>query len=196
MNETTNITTKVLIGEVRLSYVHLFKPEQIGESGDAKYSVSLIIPKDNTELVEQIKAAITAAYNAGVGKFGGKLPAKGTWKNPLRDGDVERADDESYSGSYFINASSRTKPGIVKKGVKTKFAEITDEEELYSGCYGYVSVNFYAFNNSGNKGVAAGLNNVLKTRDGDYLGGRVSADTDFDGLDVGAITGDIPDDIF
>lgn len=198
MSENTNTATRVLIGECRLSYVHLFKPEVISEGNPAKYSVSIIIPKTNTKLVEQIKAAIIAAYNAGVGTFGGKLPAKGTWKNPLRDGDTERADDPAYAGAYFINASSKTKPGLVKKGTVSKFTEITDENELYSGCYGYVSVNFYAFSQSGNKGVGAGLNNVLKTKDGDFLGGRVSADADFDGLgdDVFNDGGVNNDDVF
>lgn len=199
MSENTNTATRVLIGECRLSYVHLFKPEVISEGNPAKYSVSIIIPKTNTELVEKIKAAIVAAYQAGIGTFGGKLPAKGTWKNPLRDGDTERPDDPAYAGAYFINASSKTKPGLVKKGTVSKFTEITDENELYSGCFGYVSVNFYAFSQSGNKGIGAGLNNVLKTKDGDFLGGRVSAETDFDGLDVSGFGNDAgisDDDVF
>lgn len=197
MSENTNTTTRVLIGECRLSYVHLFKPETIAEGAPAKYSVSIIIPKTNTELLEKVKAAIVAAYQAGVGVFGGKLPPKGTWKNPLRDGDTDRPDDPAYAGAYFINATSKTKPGLVKKGTVSKFTEITDENELYSGCYGFVSVNFYAFSQSGNKGIGAGLNNVLKTKDGDFLGGRVSAETDFDGLDTSEFGGSDfdPDDV-
>lgn len=189
MNET-----KVIIGEVRLSYVHAFTPEATADGADKKYSVSVIIPKSNTKLVEQIKAAITAAYTAGIGKFGGKLPAKGTWKVPLRDGDLERPDDEAYANSYFINCSSKNKPGIVKVNPtgNPKFIAITDEQELYSGCYGHVSVNFFAFNNAGNKGVAAGLNNILKSRDGDFLGGRTSAESDFGGLTE--IIDDLPED--
>lgn len=194
MTENNAESTKVLIGEVRLSYVHLFTPEVIREGAAPKFSVSLIIPKTNTELVEKIKTAIKNAYEAGVGVFGGKKPAPGTFKNPLRDGDVERPDDPSYAGAYFINASSKTKPGIVKKGTVTKFTEITDEKEIYSGCYGFVSVNFYAFNQSGNKGIGAGLNNVLKTRDGEFLGGRVSADTDFNGVNLDEFSGEAAGD--
>ena len=185
MNDNTN--TRVKIGEVRLSYCHLFTPEAVADGGEKKYSVSLLIPKSNTKLVEEVKAAIKAAFMAGVAsRFGGKQPALGTWKNPLRDGDAERPDDDTYAGCFFINATSRTKPGIVKivkmNGEK-KLVEVTDEDEVYSGCYGVVSVNFFAFNNAGNKGVAAGLNNVLKTKDGDYLGGRTSAQSEF-GEDV------------
>jgi len=176
-----NVTTKVMIGEVRFSYVHLFTPDQIDDSSEPKYSVSLIIPKSNKRLINDIKAAIDIALENGVSsKFGGKKPTG--WKSPLRDGDIDRPDDDAYANSFFINASSRMKPGVVKRDKvlgKNALVQITDEEEVYSGCYGYASVNFFAFNTAGNKGVAAGLNNVLKTRDGDYLGGRVSAEADF-----------------
>ena len=183
MNE--NVTTKCRIGEVRLSYVHIFQPEATAEGGEKKYSVSLIIPKTNKALLNEIKVAIEAAKQAGVAKFGGKLPAN--LKTPLRDGDQERPDDDAYAGCYFINASSRTKPGVVKRmkvNGQTVMVEVTNEEDVYSGCYGFASVNFFAFNTSGNKGIAAGLNNVLKTRDGEYLGGRASAQTDFGDINL------------
>ena len=176
-----NTSTKVRIGECRLSYVHLFTPEAVADGGEKKYSVSIIIPKSNRKLIAEIKTAIEAAIQAGVSsKFGGRRPAN--LKTPLRDGDLERADDDAYADAYFLNVSSKTKPGVVKvmavQGEK-KLVEITNEEDVYSGCYGYVSVNFFPFSNAGNKGVAAGLNNVLKTRDGEFLGGRTSAQSDF-----------------
>ena len=193
MNENTS--TKVRIGECRLSYCHLFQPEAVADGGEKKYSVSIIIPKSNAKLVAQIKAAIEAATLAGLSKFGGKRPAN--LKSPLRDGDLDRADDEAYADSWFINASSRTKPGVVKvqdvAGEK-KLVEVTNEEDVYSGCFGYVSVNFFPFNNAGNRGIAAGLNNVLKSRDGAFLGGRTSALSDFEDMDISGI-GDDQDDI-
>ena len=196
MNESNS--TKVVIGVVRLSYVHAFQPEAVGNNTDKKYSVSLIIPKSNTALVNQIKVAITNAFNAGVGIFGGKAPAKGTWKNPLRDGDIERPDDEAYKDSYFINASSKTAPGVVKLNPTGNPKYITIDaahsDELYSGCYGYVSVNFFAFNNSGNKGIAAGLNNILKVKDGDFLGGRATAESDFASVQIDADLPEADDD--
>ena len=178
MNE--NVTTKCKIGEVRLSYVHIFQPEATTEGGEKKYSVSLIIPKTNKALLDNIKVAIEAAKQAGIAKFGGRIPAN--LKTPLRDGDLERPDDDAYAGCWFINASSKTKPGIVKRmkiNGENKLVEVTNEEDVYSGCYGFASVNFFAFNTSGNKGIAAGLNNILKTRAGEYLGGRASAENDF-----------------
>ena len=195
MAENTN--TKVRIGEVRLSYCHLFQPEAVADGGEKKYSVSIIIPKSNTKLVAEVKAAIEAAAAAGISKFGGRRPAN--LKTPLRDGDLERADDDAYADAWFINASSKGKPGVVKvmnvQGEK-KLVEVTNEEEVYSGCYGYVSVNFFAFNNAGNKGVAAGLNNVLKTKDGTFLGGRTSAQTDFGDMDLSGIGEYGDDDVF
>lgn len=191
-NPTTN--TKVIIGEVRFSYAHVFTPDSM-DGAESKYSVSIIIPKSNEALVEIIRAAIaTAANTAKSSLWGGKTAG---WKNPLRDGDEERPDDPAYEGAYFINASSKMQPGIVKPGVvngKNAAVAITDENEFYSGCYGYASVNFYGYAKNGNKGVAAGLNNVLKTKDGEFLGGRASADTDFNDI-IDDLNDDLPEDI-
>jgi len=168
--------TKVVTNEVRLSYTHVFEPHAI-EGNDLKYSVAILIPKEDKETIDFVEKAIEAAKQAGKSaKFNGKVPA--TLKTPLRDGDEERPDDEAYVGHYFMNATSKTKPGIVKKGT-AGLMEITDQTELYSGCYGKVSVNFFAFNSNGNKGVACGLNNILKTNDGEALAGKPNATDDF-----------------
>ncbi len=97
-----------------------------------------------------------------------------TAKLPLRDGDTER-DDEAYKGAYFVNANSTTAPQIVDRAVQP----ILDRSEVYSGCYARVSINFYAFNTNGNKGIACGLGNIQKVRDGEPLSGRTSAADDF-----------------
>lgn len=171
----TNNQTKVITGLVRFSYLHVFKAESVGETDEPKFSVSLIIPKSDTETIKKIKAAIEVAKENGKAhKFGGKLPAG--LKTPLRDGDVDREDDEAYADSYFINCSTLVKPGLIDAAKKP----ITDESELYSGCYGRASITFFAYNAGGNKGIAAGLNNLQKLRDGEPLGGRQSAESDFD----------------
>ena len=192
MNE--NVTTKVKIGVVRFSYVHIFQPEAAAEGAEKKYSLSLLIPKSNTVLVGEIKAAIEAAVKA---EYPAKRPAN--LRLPLRDGDTERDEDEAYKGCWFLNASSKKKPGIVKLmkiDGETKMVEVTNEEDVYSGCYGYASVNFYCYDKAGNKGVTAGLSNVLKIRDGEFLGGRVSAETDFGELDLDSLTPDDEDEVF
>lgn len=168
----TNVSTKVITGEVRFSYVNVFEPKSINGS-DEKYSVSLLIDKRDTKTIEAIERAIEAAKQAGVAKFGGKIPP--VLKLPLRDGDTERPDDENYAGKMFINANCKTKPGLIEKNGM----EIIDTTEFYSGCYGKASVTFYAFNSNGNKGIACGLNNIMKTRDGEPLGGRSRAVDDF-----------------
>lgn len=169
------IGTKVVTGEVRFSYAHVFEPSAM-EGNEPKYSVSLLIPKSDTATIKAIEEAIEEAKEAGKGKWNGKIPPK--LKLPLRDGDEERPDDEAYEGCYFINATSKTKPGIVKKG-SAGLTEITDEKDFYSGCYGKASINLYAFNANGNRGIACGLNNVLKTKDGEAFGGSSRAEDDF-----------------
>lgn len=168
-----NNSTKVVTGIVRLSYANVWEPTSINGS-NPKYSVSLIIPKSDTKTLTDINAAIDAAIEQGVGKFGGKKPNKAALKLPLRDGDTER-DDEAYKNSYFVNANSTTAPQIVDRAVNP----IIDRSEVYSGCYARVSINFYAFNSNGNRGIACGLGNIQKVRDGEPLGGKSSAADDF-----------------
>lgn len=165
--------TKVVTGVVRLSYANVWEPKSIN-GGAEKYSVSLIIPKSDTKTVSAINKAIDAAIEEGIGKFGGRKPNKGALKLPLRDGDVEK-DDEAYADSFFVNANSTTAPQIVDQRVQP----IMDRSEVYSGCYARVSINFYAFNSNGNKGVACGLGNIQKVRDGEPLGGKRNASEDF-----------------
>ena len=171
MNE--NPATKVVTGKVRFSYLHVWEPAAVEEGSQKKYSVSLIIPKSDTDTVARIKNAIQSALEAGKAKFGGKIPP--TLKLPLRDGDIERADDDAYLNSWFLNANSSKQPGIVDQNVQP----ILRQDDIYSGCYGRASINFFAFNTNGNKGIACGLNNIQKLSDGELLGGRATAEFDF-----------------
>lgn len=174
-----NNPTKVITGvNTRWSYVNAWEAKSIN-GGTPKYSVSLIIPKSDTRTIEKIQAAIQAAYEEGQGKLKGNgksVPALSVLKTPLRDGDAERPDDEAYADSYFINANSATAPGIVDADRQP----ILDRSEVYSGVYGRASINFYAFNSNGNKGIACGLNNLQKIKDGEPLGGKSRVEDDFD----------------
>lgn len=170
--------TKVITGvNTRWSYANVWEDKSIN-GGTPKYSVSLIIPKSDTKTIEKIKAAIQAAYEEGESKLKGNgktVLALSVLKTPLRDGDLERPDDEAYANSYFVNANSGTAPGIVDADRQP----IIDHSEVYSGVYGRASINFYAFNSNGNKGIACGLNNLQKMRDGEPLGGKTRAEDDF-----------------
>ncbi len=174
-NENMNLT-KVIV-PCRFSYLHCWEPNTVND-GDPKYSVSAIIPKSDTETIEKIKRAIEQAKKDSVSKWGGKVPAN--LKLPLRDGDIDRPEDEAYADSYFFNANSKQAPQVVDKNVQP----ILDQSEVYSGCYGRISVNFYGFSTNGNKGIAVGLGNIQKLRDGESLGGRTSAEEDFDAVEV------------
>ena len=170
--------TKVITGvNTRWSYANVWQPKAIN-GGTPKYSVSLIIPKSDTVTVNKIKAAIKAAYEEGESKLKGNgrsVPPLSAIKTPLRDGDLERPEDEAYKNSFFVNANSSTAPGIVDADRQP----IINTSEVYSGVYGRASINFYAFNSNGNRGIACGLNNLQKIRDGEPLGGKSSAEDDF-----------------
>ena len=173
-------STKVITGRnTRFSYCSVWEPKSIN-GGEPRYSVSLLIPKSDKDTVAKINAAVEAAYHEGEAKLKGKgnLPPMKAIKLPLRDGDVERPDDPAYAGCWFLNANSTRPVGIVDASC----SPIMDRSEFYSGCYGRASVTFFAFCVNGNRGIACGLNNLQKLRDGEPLGGHVSAEADFGGL--------------
>ena len=176
-------STKVITGRNTIfSYLTINEPKAPLGGGTPKYSVSLIIPKSDKVTINKIRAAIQAAYEEGVSKLKGNgksVPLLSAIKTPLRDGDIERPDDPVYKNCWFINANSVTKPGVVDANLNP----IIDPSELYSGIIGRASINFYAFNSNGNKGIACGLNNLQKLADGTPLGGHSRAEDDFAGLD-------------
>ena len=177
MSKIMNVTKVITGPNTRWSYANVWDPKSIN-GGAPKYSVSLIIPKSDTATIKKINAAIQAAYEEGESKLksnGKTVPPLAAIKTPLRDGDVERPDDAAYANSYFINANSASAPGIVDANRQP----IIDRSEVYSGVYGRASINLYAFNSNGNKGIACGLNNLQKIKDGEPLGGKASAESDF-----------------
>ena len=191
-NVTKNTPVTKVIIPCRISFANIFEPKAIN-GGDEKYSVSCVIPKSDKATLMKIHKAVEAAKEDGkVRKWNGKIPPN--LKQPLRDGDIDRPDDETYQDCMFVNATSKDAPGIVDRRVQP----VTDPMMVYSGCYCNVSVNFYAFNANGNRGVAAGLSNIQFVRDGDRLSGRVSAEAEFDALEeeegvLGGADEELPD---
>lgn len=183
MSKTIKNPTKVITGKnTIMSYLNVNEPKVPLGGGTPKYSVSLIIPKSDTVTVAKIRAAIQAAYEEGQSKLKGNskfVPVLEDIKTPLRDGDKDRKGDEAYQNSWFVNANSTTKPGVVDADRQP----ILDSSELYSGIIGRASINFYAFNSSGNRGIACGLNNIQKLSDGTPLGGHSRAEDDFADLE-------------
>ncbi len=172
------LDTKVVFGPCRLSYTHLFEKHSFdGDPEKGKYSCNILIPKSAKETVDAINKAIETATNqAIISKWGGKKPKN--LASPLRDGD--EADDEVYAGHWYLNAKCSTRPGIVDRDRNP----IVDEELIYSGVWAICSVTFFGFDVNVNKGIACGLNNIMKFKDDVKLGGRASADNDFADIDA------------
>lgn len=169
------MSTKVVLSKVRLSYVNLVEPKQF-DGQEAKYSCMVLVPKNDKKNLVKVKKAIDEAYSdAKGGKLKGVSREKvyTTFRDADENFDVE--EHPEFEGCYYMNVSSRTKPGLIDKHkVKSN-----DPEDFYSGVYANVSVNFYAYNHAGNKGITCGLNNVMSLGTGEYLGGRASAESDF-----------------
>lgn len=169
------MTTKVVTGRVRLSYVHLFEKFAVNDGDDEKYSTMILIPKSDTKTMSALRAAEKAAAEAGkASKFGGKIPSN--LASIIRDGDEFAEDYPERGGHWFMTVSNaRQKPGVVDEDVNP----ILDQSEVYSGCYARVSLNAFPYNTKGNKGVSFGLNHVQKLGDGEPLGGFTRAEDDF-----------------
>ena len=187
-----NDPCKVLTDEVRLSYVHINEPYASPSTPGAtpKFSASLLIPKSNTALVEQIKASIRAAAQAAASsQWGGYCLPEPTLLSILHDGDGVNNAGKPYGpeakGCYVLGASSAQQPQVIRwlfaNGTWSKVP--AQPQEIYSGMYGQVTIRFYGTNKGGNK-MCCGLNNILKTHDGEVLAGRVSAEDDFAGIEA------------
>jgi hypothetical protein len=166
------INEKVVTGKVRFSYANVFKPVASEEGKTPKYSVSIIIDKKDKETIDKLTKAFEKVKAESGPFFGGTIPK--VLKGGLRDGDAEK-DDAAYANSFFINANSVMKPGVVDAELNA----IIDPDEFYSGCYGRASITFYPYNQQGSKGIACGLGNLQKLEDGERLGGGSSAASDF-----------------
>lgn len=164
---------KVITGKIRMNYTNLFTPKAIENENEPKYSLSILIPKADIATIEKIQEAVKSAKLKGQEIWGESTPTD--LKLPLRDGDIERADSKEYEDHYFINASSKYKPGIVDK----RLNEIINENEIYPGCYGRVSINLYPFSKNGQVGIGCGINNVQKICDGEIININSKPEDDF-----------------
>ena len=172
------MSTSLVTGKVRLSYVNLFEPRAPLNGGDPKYSVTVMLPKTDAATYQIIQAALNEATQDGVAKkWGGRMPAK--LDVPIHDGDGVRPNGEPFGeecrGCWVFTASGKQQPGIVDQRVQP----ILDSTQVYSGIYAHVDVNFYPYDAAGKRGIGIGLNNVQKVADGEALSGRRAASAVF-----------------
>src|SRR5690606_23538056 len=106
-------------------------------------------------------------------------------RSVVHDGDGLRPTGEPFGpecrGHWVFTASSKQRQDIVDVNMQT----ILDQSKVYNGVYARVNINFYPYSQNGNKGIAAGLGPVQILRDGEPLGGRVSAEQAFGGAPAG-----------
>lgn len=169
MNDLTSVTT----GEVRLSYVHLFKPYAHQAGQEEKFSCTILVPKSDVDTMNRINAAIEAAKQKGISeKWNGQCPP--ILPTPVYDGDGVRPSDGMTFGQeckgHWVFTSS-TKADYPPEVVDIQGNPIINQSEVYSGMYARVNVNFFPYAFGGKKGIGCGLGPVQKRRDGESLGG-------------------------
>lgn len=172
---------KLILKNVRFSYVRVFEPQQFNGTGDFKYSVVVLIPKTDTVQLQMIRETIEAEskeFIASHPKLKGTKPE--VWSNPLQDGD--KSDKAGYEGMYFLNANRLErlgKPIVIDRHKRP----IEVKEDMYSGCWGVASLSVFGYYSSAKMaGVAVGLNGLQKVTDDDRLDGGASA-SDFESYD-------------
>ena len=170
------MTTRVVTDKVRFSFCNVCSPRRNEFNGKDEFSTQILVAKSDTTTVAALKDAARAALAT---KWGDKVPTK--VRNPMRDGDTETKGDGSalgpeYKHHFFMTVKSSKRPGIIdSSGV-----ELLGLDDVASGDWGRVSLNAYAYDAAGNKGVSFGLNNVQLMSKGESLGGgRPSAAADF-----------------
>ncbi len=176
----------ITTGKIRLSFCHVWEPQvpPNGKQEDAKYSVTLLIPKTDTATLNAIYAEMAAAEQQGVvSKWNGVKPP--IVKNPLYDGDGVRPSSgepfgEECKGHMVMTASCKNQPSVVD----LQLQPIINRADLYSGCYARVNINFFPYAQSGNRGIGCGLNCIQKIEDGEPLAGTVSAAEAFGGVNA------------
>ncbi|MBC3179375.1 DUF2815 family protein [Corynebacterium lujinxingii] len=193
------ISNRAVKAQGRLSYPNLFTARAANETAKPKYGATLLIPKTDTATVERIQAAIDAAVKDGIERriFKGAVDPSRSKYPPLRDGDTPKDDGsergEEFAGHWFISAKApgdKPRPAVVDANVQP----VMDESEIYAGCYVNMFVEFYAYENSGNKGIAASLRGTQFVRDGDRLGGETLEAEDMFSAVAGADTASSADD--
>jgi len=190
------MSDRIITPEAVLSYPNLFKPTAVNEGDQEKYSCTLVF-EEGTD----IKALKSRALDVAKAKWGEKLKnpeiktldtqhGKANFlvagnlrlRLPWRDDPEDVASKGYPEGSVFISARTTRKPGVVAAypGEDGRPATITDESKVYPGVYVKASLDCYAYDTSGNKGVTFGLGNVQVLRDGEPLAaGYVPAEDEF-----------------
>lgn len=161
-----DLNTEVITGKVCFNDVNIWE-DKLVKVKNFEYSVCLLISKSDEKTLINIRKAIENAKKIGMNILDNKLNLN--IENPLKDG-FEKSKDEIYKDCYFINATNTNQPVILDKFNKP----INNKEEFYNGCYGYALINFYAFNDNGNKGIACKINSIIKTDDSDLQNNKLN----------------------
>lgn len=164
----------------RVAYPSVFKPKRNNLSGKDEYSVVALFKKG--ENLDALKKAAQAAVIAKWGEDKAKWPSN--LKSPFKQqgeriASAKREDKAVPQGyeqdAIYINLKSAQRPGVVGQDVQP----IIDEAEFYGGCWALATVNAFAYDQSGNRGVSFGLMNLQKFKDDDHFGNRSKPEDDF-----------------
>ena len=186
---------KLYTPRFRVSFPEVFQKKQFDESQPARWSLTGLFTPSEFDDADKARwkalgAAINAlckehtkkTYNDIMGSwwpldYKARQGASPTYRMPFHAGE-----EKTYKGYgpgivFFAMAASKQKPQVVSKKTGQILTE-NSEDAFYAGCYARATVNPYFFDNKG-KGIAIGLNNLLKLDEGERLDSFSSAEEDF-----------------
>lgn len=168
---------KVVTGVIRFNYVSIEEAKKIGDDLNERFGVTILIQKSDKYTTDKIYSALSNATCDGLNIWDGKVPKDII--TCLKDGDL--TNKEEYKNHFYINANSKYRPQVVDENLN----QITDLSQIYNGCYGRASMNFYPYNHieGGNCGIGCNLLNIQKLKDGEKIINISSAVDDFKDFD-------------
>ena len=189
LKKEKTVSTKVTTTEFRVAFPAVFRPKHNDLSNKDEYSVVALFPKGT-----DLSALKAAAQEAAKKKWPKDMPKN--LKSPFRDqADRAKVDEQTgketlpqgyEAGAIYLNLKSAQRPGVVDQ----KMNEIIDESDFYGGCWARASINAYAYDQKGNRGVAFGLNNLQKLKDDDAFGNRSKPQDDFAAVETSSEDGE------
>ncbi len=147
---------KFVTDKVFLHHPHLCRPYAYKDSIPPRYSVAVVIPKEETDKINKLNSAIAEATALGVKKFGNAISNPTSPHLPIRDGDDGTTGDLAYVNSFYFTVSSQIRPGIVNKKCENEF----HDNDYYELRYARVSINLIPYKMDGRLGISFRLNHI------------------------------------
>lgn len=186
--------TVILTPVFRLSYPNVWKTKYNQLAKRDQYDIQMIFDKATCK--EALMPLVKLMNDLAIWKWGNK-PAG--FLNPFKDGDTVKDSagtflhekNPAFKGAILLSSWSKLAPGVMDPTGKNP---ITQQDEIYGGCFCRAQLNGYAYEKGQNRGVSFGLLHIQKIKDGEHFGNRTRPEDAFSAVDQTGETVAVADD--